>query len=255
MRTTQEITSILLSLAGGFIKPFRRALHLSLSWSWEIQSIPPHTITPRSILILSTYLHLGLPSPSSLLPSNFPTNNWYAFLFSPIHASWLTHLILDLISLIIMGEEYTLQSSLLYSFLHPPSLHPSTVQILLSCIYSWCVPFNFTPTRFSLTFLMAYSKVKLKSSGDTASHHSLLFWIEKLSHKCLPTQTLLYLSFKHILISLNRFMGTPNTMRILYNTSLLTESKAFLRSMDRWCTVSLYSHFSPVSDECKISDQ
>jgi hypothetical protein len=35
---------------------------------------------------------------------------------------------------------------------------------------------------------------------------------------------------KHILISLTSFMGTPNSMRILYNTSLLTELQAFLES-------------------------
>jgi hypothetical protein len=32
-------------------------------------------------------------------------------------------------------------------------------------------------------------------------------------------------------------------MRVLYNTSLLTESQAFLKSMNSWCTVSCYSHF------------
>jgi hypothetical protein len=42
-----------------------------------------------------------------LLPSGFPTNNLYAFLFSPIRAAWPTHLILlDLIILIILAEEY-----------------------------------------------------------------------------------------------------------------------------------------------------
>jgi hypothetical protein len=45
-----------------FITKFTRALHLSLSSARPIQSIPPHHISPRSILILSTHLHLGLPS-------------------------------------------------------------------------------------------------------------------------------------------------------------------------------------------------
>jgi hypothetical protein len=42
------------------------------------------------------------------------------------------------------------------------------------------------------------------------------FWIGKLSDKCLRMWTLLYISLKHILISLTSFMGTPNSMRILY---------------------------------------
>jgi hypothetical protein len=80
---------------------------------------PAHTITSRSILILSTYVHLGLPSTSGLISSGFPTNNLYASLLSSIHDICLARLILDLIILIILGEEYKLQSSLSCSFLHP----------------------------------------------------------------------------------------------------------------------------------------
>jgi hypothetical protein len=40
-----------------------------------------------------------------------------------------------------------------------------------------------------------------------------------LSDRCLPIRTLLYVSCKHILISLTSFMGTRNSMRILYSTS------------------------------------
>jgi hypothetical protein len=45
-----------------FITAFTCARHLSLSWASPIQSIPPHTTSFRSILILSSHLHLGLPS-------------------------------------------------------------------------------------------------------------------------------------------------------------------------------------------------
>ena len=49
--------------------------HLSLSWTSPIQSIYTHPTPWRSILILSTHLHLGLPS--GLFPSGFPTKNLY----------------------------------------------------------------------------------------------------------------------------------------------------------------------------------
>jgi hypothetical protein len=63
-----------------FITVFTRALHWSLFSVRSIQSIPPHPISLRSILILFTHLRLGLPS--GLFPSGFPTNILYAFLLS-----------------------------------------------------------------------------------------------------------------------------------------------------------------------------
>ena len=56
--------------------------HLSLSWASPIQSIYLHPTSWRSSLILSTHLHLCLPS--GLFPFGFPTQD-------PIHPLLLTH--------------------------------------------------------------------------------------------------------------------------------------------------------------------
>jgi hypothetical protein len=64
-------------------------------------------------------LHHGFLS--GLFPSGFPINNLFAFLFSNIRATCHAHLILIyLIILIMLGEEYKSRSSSLCSFLHLP---------------------------------------------------------------------------------------------------------------------------------------
>jgi hypothetical protein len=72
-----------------FITEFTRAFHLCLSWTRPIQSTTLNPISKRFILMLSIYLHLGLPS--GLFPSDFPTNNLYTFLFSSIRATYPAH--------------------------------------------------------------------------------------------------------------------------------------------------------------------
>jgi hypothetical protein len=74
---------------------------------------------------------------------------------------------------------------------------------------------------------MAYSKAYLKTCGSKAFPCYRPYWIGKLPEKCLPIWTSPYVSFKHILNRLSNFMGTPNFVRILYNTTLPTESQAW----------------------------
>ena len=75
-----------------FITALTSVRHLSLSWASPIQSIYPHPISWRSILILSTHLRLGLPS--GLLPSGFPSKTLYTPFSSPIRVTCPAQLIL-----------------------------------------------------------------------------------------------------------------------------------------------------------------
>jgi len=119
-----------------FITALTSVRHLSLSWASPIQSIYLHPTSWKSILILSTYLRLGLPS--CLFPSGFPTKTLYAPLSSPIRATCPAHhTLLDFITPTILGEEYRSFSSSLCSLLHSPVtsslLGPN---ILLNTIFS-----------------------------------------------------------------------------------------------------------------------
>ena len=102
-----------------FITAFTSSRHLSLSWASLTQFISPHPTSWRPILILSSHLHLGLPS--YLFPSGFPTKTLYTPLLSPIRATCPVYLILlDFITGRILSEVYrslsfTLCSSKIYT--------------------------------------------------------------------------------------------------------------------------------------------
>jgi hypothetical protein len=106
-----------------------------LSWARWTQTFPPHSISLRPILILSTHLRLG--PPSSLFRFGFHTNIPYPFLFSYIRVTCPTHHILVLMILIIVDEEFTIWSSSLCRFLEPPlTSSPIGLNILLSALFS-----------------------------------------------------------------------------------------------------------------------
>jgi len=75
-----------------FITAVTSARHLTLYWASSIHSIPPHPTYWRSTLILSSHLHLGLPS--SLFLSGFSTKTLYAPLLSRIPTTFPAYLIL-----------------------------------------------------------------------------------------------------------------------------------------------------------------
>jgi hypothetical protein len=100
----------------GFITAFISARHLTPSLASSIQSIPPHPISRRAILVLSSHLRWGLPS--GLFLSHIRTKTLYTPFHSPIRTTCLTHLILDSITRTILGEEYRSFSFSLCSFPH-----------------------------------------------------------------------------------------------------------------------------------------
>jgi hypothetical protein len=97
----------------------------------------PHPTSWRSVLILSSHLHLGLPS--GLFPSGFPTKPLYTPPPSPIPVTCPTHLILlYLITHTTLGKEYKSLRHTLCSFLHSPvTLSLLGPNILLRTLFSY----------------------------------------------------------------------------------------------------------------------
>jgi hypothetical protein len=69
-----------------------------------------------------------------------------------------------------------------------------------------------------------YNSVQLKSNGDGTSPSCKPFLIGNMSDIFFPTLTPLYVSVRHNFISLTILMVIPNSVTIIYKTSLLIES-------------------------------
>jgi hypothetical protein len=70
----------------------RKAFDWSLSWTILMQALSPYPVSQKYILILSSYVHLGLP-----------TKTWYGFLFfSLMETTCAAHLIFFDIDVLII---------------------------------------------------------------------------------------------------------------------------------------------------------
>ena len=117
-----------------FITAVTGASQLSLSWARSIQSIPSHSASTKSTLILPSHLRLGLPS--GLFQVSTPNTVHASPL--PLHATSPAYLILFyFIKRKILGEKYrSLSSSLCIFLTFPVNSSPLGTNILLNTQFS-----------------------------------------------------------------------------------------------------------------------
>jgi len=145
-----------------FIAMFTKASNSSLSWKTWSQSRTSHSFSFKIHLIFIFQHFLRYPTWLSLQVSD-PT--LYVLLFPFMQAKYLTYLILDMITLMILGKMSKLQSSCKGISLQPP-VTPSIVgphalpyilfsSILLLCFCIWLIRVKI---RCSLKFFVYVSK-------------------------------------------------------------------------------------------------
>jgi hypothetical protein len=133
---TQELPSIL------WIPKFQYHVRKSLPWVPILSHINQSTRS-HHLKIHFNFLHL---------PTSW-SSQWSLLSFSSVRATWPVHLtLLDLIILIILGEEYKLRSSS-----NLLSLHPSLVQIFSTP--SSQTPSVYIPPLMSETKFLLYSVI------------------------------------------------------------------------------------------------
>jgi hypothetical protein len=123
-----------------FITVFARALHWSIQWARPIQSIPPHSMSIRFALILSTHLRLGLLVVTFHLAfpliTHIRSSSPKCNMACPSHHPWLDHSsctwrrvqVMKLLIMLLSPTSYHFTSlGSKYSPQHPVLKHPHSV--------------------------------------------------------------------------------------------------------------------------------
>jgi len=169
---------------------FATARHWPLSWARCTQSTNSQPFSLRSILTLSSHLYLGLRIVFSL--QVFWPKSCMHFSLSPMRATFPAYrILLDLITLIIIGEACKLWTSYSCNLIQPrappPSLSPSlsVPNILLSTLLPsltslfqgrCSVTVNYVTQHFWLQ-ISSKAKVKVKLSLCLTKHESMkTYW-------------------------------------------------------------------------------
>ena len=115
----------------------------------KIHPVPSITIISfQTFLILSSYLHLGLPK--GLFPSSCPTKTLHAFMYSSICTTCPAHLShFNLRFPIMLGEEYISCSSLSYNFIF---LSPRYLSVLFSNTLNLCSSLGERPSFTTIQY-------------------------------------------------------------------------------------------------------
>ena len=148
-------------------------------WAESTQFLVLIPISLRSILILSSHLHL------SLFPASIPVKILKTDLPSSILAKWLTHLsLLDLIILTMLDERYKLWSSSFWILLHSPFSSLLGPNIRLRILFS-----NIPSLHFSLD-VRDHARQPYSTTVNIIVLYILIFkFLEKsLEHKSVCTE-------------------------------------------------------------------